>query len=66
VEAVKTRRNRLPSSVVPMSGVTMNSPLTYPDQPRDDNLIEFFLHLIGAFVRKALLELLAYLFDALP
>ncbi len=49
-----------------MSGVTMNSPLTYPDQPRDDNLIEFFLHLIGAFVRKALLELLAYLFDALP
>jgi len=44
----------------------MNSPLTYSDKPREDNLIEFFLHLIGAFVRKALLELLAYLIDALP
>ncbi len=66
MKAVKTRQNRLPSSVVPMSGVAMNSPLTYPDQPRDDNLIEFFLHLIGALIRKALLELLAYLFDALP
>jgi hypothetical protein len=49
-----------------MSGATMNSPLTYPDQQRDENLIEFFLRLIGAFVRKAFLELLAYLFDALP
>jgi hypothetical protein len=49
-----------------MSGVTMNSPLTYPDQPPDDKLIEFFLDLIGAFVRKALLELLAWLCDALP
>ncbi|HEY6127356.1 MAG TPA: hypothetical protein VIW23_04160 [Candidatus Acidoferrum sp.] len=49
-----------------MSSATMNNPLTYPDQPRDDNLIGFFLDLIGAFVRKALLELLAWLFDALP
>jgi len=31
----------------------MNSPLTYPDQPRDDNLVEFFLKLIGAFLKKS-------------
>jgi hypothetical protein len=65
VEAAKTRRNRFPASVLPMIGLTMNSPLTYPDQPRDDNLFEFFLGLIGAFVRKALLELLVCLFEAL-
>ena len=44
----------------------MNSPLTYPDQPRDDNLAEFFLKLIGASVKKALQLLLAWFFDALP
>jgi len=49
-----------------MSGVTMNSPLTYPDQPRDDKLVEFFLKLIGAFLKKVLHGLLAWLFDALP
>ncbi len=44
----------------------MNSPLTYPDQPRDDNLVEFFLKLICAFLKKVLVALLAWLFDALP
>ena len=44
----------------------MNSQLTYSDQPREDNLIEFFLALIGAFVSKTLLELLVCLFEALP
>ncbi len=48
------------------SSQAMNSPLTYPDQPRDDNLVEFFLKLIGAFLKKVLLALLAWLFDALP
>ena len=43
----------------------MNSPLTYPDQPREENLIEFFLDLIGAIVRKASIGLLVYLFEAL-
>jgi hypothetical protein len=38
----------------------MNSPLTYPDQLRDDNLAEFFLKLIGAFLKKVLHELLEY------
>jgi hypothetical protein len=44
----------------------MNSPLTYPDQPHDDNLGEFFLKLIAAFLKKILLALLAWLFYALP
>ena len=35
----------------------MNSPLTYPGQPRDDNLVEFFLKL-GAFPRKVMRALL--------
>jgi hypothetical protein len=44
----------------------MNNPLTYPDQPRDDNLVEFFLKLIGAFLKKVLLALLTWLLHALP
>jgi hypothetical protein len=44
----------------------MKSPLTYPDQRGDDNLAEFFLKLIGATFKKALLALLAWLFDVLP
>jgi hypothetical protein len=48
------------------SSQTMNSPLTYADQRRDDNLAEFFLHLIGAFLKKVLLALLVWLFDVLP
>jgi hypothetical protein len=44
----------------------MNSPLTYPDQLHDDNLVEFFLKLIGASVKKALHVLLVWFFDALP
>lgn len=44
----------------------MNGPLTYPDQPRDDNLVEFFLKLIGAFLKRVLFALLAWLFDVLP
>ena len=44
----------------------MNSPLTYPDQLRDDNLVEFFLKLTGAFLKKVLLALLVCLFNALP
>jgi hypothetical protein len=44
----------------------MNSPLTYPDQLRDDSLVEFFLKLIGAFLKRALLALLVLLFDVLP
>jgi len=48
------------------SSQTINSPLTYPDQPRDDNLVEFFLKLGGAFLKKILLALLVWLFDVLP
>ncbi len=44
----------------------MNSPLTYPDQPREDNLVEFFLNLIGAFLKKVALALLVGFFDVLP
>jgi hypothetical protein len=44
----------------------MNSPLTYPDQQRDDNLVVFFLNLIGAFFKNVLLALLVLLFDVLP
>jgi len=44
----------------------MNSPLTYPDQRHDDNLLEFFLRLIGACLKKVLLTLLVWLFDVLP
>jgi hypothetical protein len=44
----------------------MNSPLTYPDQPHEDNLVEFFLKLIGAFLKKILLALLAWFLHALP
>ena len=44
----------------------MNSPLTYLDQRRDDNLVVFFLTLIGEFLKKALLALLVWLFDVLP
>jgi hypothetical protein len=44
----------------------MNSPLTYPDQRRDDNPVEFSLNLIGAFLKKVLLGLLVWLFDVLP
>jgi hypothetical protein len=44
----------------------MNSPLTYPDQLRDNNLVEFFLKLIGAILKKVLLGLLVWVFDALP
>ena len=43
----------------------MNSPLTYPDQ-RDDSLVEFFLKLIGATLKKVVLALLGWLFDVLP
>jgi hypothetical protein len=35
----------------------MNSPLTYPGEPSDDNRVEFLLGLIGACLRKVLLEL---------
>jgi hypothetical protein len=48
------------------SSQTMNSPLTYPDQRRDDNLVVFFLTLIGEFLKKVLLALLFWLFDVLP
>jgi hypothetical protein len=44
----------------------MNSPLSYPDQRQDDNLVEFFLRLIGACLKKVLLVPLVWLFDALP
>jgi hypothetical protein len=44
----------------------MNSPLTYPDHPHDDNLAEFFLKMIGALLKKALLVLLVWFVDALP
>jgi hypothetical protein len=44
----------------------MNSPLTYLDHRRDDNLVEFFLKLIGATLKKVLLALLVWLFDVLP
>jgi hypothetical protein len=44
----------------------MNSPLTYPDQRRDDNLVEFFLKLIAAILKKVLRALLVWLFDVLP
>lgn len=45
---------------------TMDSPLTYPDHPRGDNLAEFFLKMIGACLKKALSVLLVWLVDALP
>ena len=48
------------------SSQTMNSPLSYPDQRRDDNLVVFFLTLIGEFLKKVLLVLLVWLFDVLP
>jgi hypothetical protein len=48
------------------SSQAMNNPLTYPDQLRDDNLVEFFLNLIGASLKKVLLALLVWLFDILP
>jgi len=48
------------------SSQAMNSPLTYPDQRRDDNLMEFFLMLIGAILKKVLRALLVWLFDVLP
>ncbi|MGB2669629.1 MAG: hypothetical protein WA765_11260 [Candidatus Acidiferrum sp.] len=48
------------------SSQAMNSRLTYPGQPRDDNLMEFFLKLTGAFLKKVLLVLLVWLFDILP
>ena len=48
------------------SSQTLNSPLTYPDQRRDDNLVEFFLSLTGAFLKKVLLAPLVWLFDVLP
>ncbi len=48
------------------SSQAMNSPLTYPDQRRDDNLVEFFLKLIGAILKKVLRALLVWLFDVLP
>lgn len=44
----------------------MNSPLTHSDQPRDDNLVEFFLRLIGAFLKKLLHGLGEWLFQGLP
>jgi hypothetical protein len=44
----------------------MNSPLSYPDQIRDDNLLQFFLKLTGAFLKKVLLAPVAWLFNALP
>jgi hypothetical protein len=44
----------------------MNSPLTYPDQRRDDNPVVFSLTLIGEFLKKVLLALLVWLFDVLP
>ena len=49
-----------------MSSLTMNNPLTYPDQPREDNLIEFFLDLIGACLKKVLFELLVFFVEVLP
>jgi hypothetical protein len=48
------------------AGITMNSPLTYPDQQRDDNLVEFFLKLIGAFLKRVLHGLAERLFHCLP
>jgi hypothetical protein len=47
------------------SSQTINSPLTYPDQPRDDNLVESFLKLIDAFLKQVLLALVVWLFDVL-
>jgi hypothetical protein len=44
----------------------MNSPLTYPDHPRDENLAEFFFRLIGASVKTALHVSLVWFFDLLP
>ena len=49
-----------------LTGRTMNSPLTYPDQPRDDNLVEFFLKLIGALLKRVLHGLAEWLFHCLP
>jgi hypothetical protein len=47
------------------SSRAMDSPLTYPDQ-RDDNLVEFFLKLVSATLKKVVLALLVWLFDVLP
>jgi hypothetical protein len=47
------------------SSQAINSPLTYPDQG-DDNLVGFFLKLIGATLKKVVLALLGWLFDVLP
>jgi hypothetical protein len=44
----------------------MKSPLTYPDLKRDDNLVEFFLKLIGASFKQILLALVVWLINALP
>lgn len=44
----------------------MSSPLTYPDQPRDENLVEFFLNLVGTCSKKVLFALLVWFFDLLP
>jgi hypothetical protein len=38
------------------SSQAMNNPLTYPDQLRDDNLVEFFLNLIGASLKRSCLH----------
>jgi hypothetical protein len=54
------------ASLEEVSSQAMNSPLTYPDQRRDDNLVEFFLKLIGAILKKVLLAPMVWLFDALP
>lgn len=43
------------------SSQAMSSPLTYPDQWRDDNLVEFLLKLIGATLEKFRLALLVWL-----
>jgi hypothetical protein len=44
----------------------MNSPLTYPDESRDDNVVELLLGLIGACLKKVLLELVRCFVEVLP
>jgi hypothetical protein len=44
----------------------MSSPLTYPDQPRDDSLADFFLKMVGATVKQLLRVLLVWFCDVLP
>jgi hypothetical protein len=44
----------------------MNGPLTYPDQLRDDNLVQFFSKLLGEFVKKFVNAVLEWLVHALP